>query len=74
MDEARTADGIPPLAHETRTAVDTRTAAHHLSRSPKTLRSWSSAGSGPIRPHRINGRLSWQVADLRRLLDVEVTE
>lgn len=59
-----------PLDLETRTAVDTETAAHHLSRKPQTLRSWACLGSGPIRPIRINGRLGWPVAELRRLLEV----
>lgn len=59
---------IPPLSAEIREAVDTRTAAHHLNRSPKTLRAWASEGSGPIQPKRINGRLAWPVATLRHLL------
>jgi hypothetical protein len=61
---------FPPLDRETRTAVDTETAAYHLSREPQTLRVWACRENGPIRPMRINGRLAWKVADLRRLLGV----
>lgn len=57
-----------PLDCETREAVDTATAAHHLLRQPQTLRVWACYESGPIRPIRVNGRLAWPVAELRRLL------
>ncbi len=60
----------PSLSEETRERVDTRTAAFHLCRAPKTLRTWAE-GKGPIAPKRINGRLAWSVADLRRLLQGE---
>ena len=60
----------PSLAKETRAVVDTRCAAFHLNRSALTLRIWSCKNSGPIRPVRINGRLAWPVADLRRLVGV----
>ena len=60
----------PSLDQETRDRVDTNTAAFHLSRSPKTLRCWAE-GRGPIAPRRINGRLAWSVADLRKLLQGE---
>jgi hypothetical protein len=59
---------IPPLNNETRIAVDTRTAAYHLNRAPKTLRSWSSSGKGPLAPLRINGRLAWSVAGIREVM------
>ena len=58
------------LDAETRVAVDTATAAHHLSRQPQTLRAWACREDGPLRPVRINGRLAWPVADLRRVLGV----
>ena len=58
------------LTAETRAAVDTATAAHHLSRRPQTLRGWACHEDGPLRPLRINGRLAWPVADLRRVLGV----
>ena len=59
-----------PLALETRPAVDTAAAAHYLSRRPQTLRGWACLENGPLRPIRINGRLAWKTADLRRLLGV----
>lgn len=59
---------IPSLSDENRALVNTETAAYHLNRKPKTLRSWASGSGGPITPQRINGRLAWPVADLRRLV------
>lgn len=59
-----------PLHLETRAAVDTANAAHHLSRRQQTLRGWSCNQDGPITPRRINGRLAWPVADLKKLLGV----
>lgn len=56
------------LEQETRTAVNTATAAHHLCRQQQTLRSWACFENGPIRPIRINGRLAWPVTELRRML------
>lgn len=55
---------------ETRTAVDTATAAYHLNRQPQTLRAWAAFETGPLRPRRINGRLHWMTEDLRRVLGV----
>ncbi len=59
------------LAHETRAGLPTCEAAFHLSRAQQTLRLWAMRDDGPIRPLRINGRLSWPVADLRRVLGVQ---
>lgn len=59
-----------PLSEETRAAVNTACAAFHLSRAEQTLRIWACKESGPLNPRRISGRLSWQVADLRRVLGV----
>lgn len=59
-----------PLDRETRSAVDTATAAYHLNRQPQTLRGWACLENGPLRPLRINGRLAWPVAELRRVLGV----
>ena len=58
----------PPLEAETRAFVDTATAAFHLSRRPQTLRGWACHEDGPLRPVRVNGRLAWAVADIRRVL------
>lgn len=66
-----TANDLKPLASEARAALPTREAALHLGRAPHTLLVWSMNGSGPIRPVKINGRLAWPVAELRRLLGVE---
>lgn len=67
---AKTERKFLPLEQETRTAVDTSVAAFHLNRAEQTLLKWSCLDSGPIRPIRINGRLAWSVADLRRVLGV----
>ena len=61
-----------PLAQETRSAIPTAEAAHHLNRAAQTLWLWACKESGPIRPIRINGRLAWPVADIKRVLGVEV--
>lgn len=58
-----------PLALETRTAIPTDAAAHHLNRKDQTLRAWACKEDGPIRPVRINGRLAWPVAAIRALLE-----
>lgn len=69
--DVSTTQPYPPLDLERRTAVDTRTAAAHLGRKPQTLRVWAFRKNGPIRPMRINGRLSWLVQDLRKVLGVK---
>jgi hypothetical protein len=58
----------PPLDQETRVAVTTAEASYHLNRRPQTLRTWACYENGPLRPIRINGRLAWPVAELRRIL------
>jgi len=62
----------PPLESVNRPTVPTEQAAHYLLRRPQTLRGWASAESFPndLRPVRINGRLGWPVAGLKRLLGV----
>jgi hypothetical protein len=60
-----------PLAQETRSALPTDEAAHHLSRATQTLRLWACHENGPVRPIRLHGRLLWPVSELRRLLRVE---
>lgn len=60
-----------PLALETRAAIPTDAAAHHLNRKPQTLRAWACLENGAIRPIRINGRLAWPVAAIRALLNGE---
>lgn len=59
---------LVPLPQETRATLTTAEAAAHLNRAPQTLRAWAMREDGPVRPLRINGRLAWPVAELRRLL------
>ena len=61
---------FPALELVNRPAVDTAAAAHYLNRKPQTLRGWACMENGPLRPLRINGRLAWPVAELRRVLGV----
>ena len=63
---------FPPLELVNRPTVDTAAAAHFLNRKPQTLRGWACMENGPLRPIRINGRLAWNVAELRRVLGVAV--
>ena len=59
-----------PLELEQRPTVDTAAAAHYLHLAQQTLRIYACKESGPLRPRRINGRLHWVTADIRRLLGV----
>lgn len=61
---------FPALETVTRPTLDTEPAAYYLNRQPQTLRIWACTETGPIRPLRINGRLAWNTAELRRLLGV----
>ena len=63
---------FPPLELVNRPTVDTAAAAHFLNRKPQTLRGWACMENGPLRPIRINGRLAWNVSELRRVLGVAV--
>ena len=63
---------FPPLELESRPRVDTAQAAHYLTRRPQTLRGWACLENGPLRPIRINGRLAWDVSEIRRVLGVAV--
>ena len=58
----------PPLEQVTLTTVPTAHAAYYLNRQPQTLRAWASLENGPIRPIRINSRLSWPVDQIKMLL------
>lgn len=62
--------GFIPLDQETRTHVSTSVMCHHIGRKEQTARGWACHEDGPLRPIRINGRLAWAVADIRRLLGV----
>lgn len=63
---------LVPLEREPRATLPTREAARHLNRADQTLRLWACHENGPIQPARVNGRLAWRVADLRRVLGVPV--
>lgn len=67
----QSAPAVIPLDQESRTALPTREAAHHLNRKMQTLHIWACKENGPIRPTRINGRLAWLVADIKRVLNGE---
>jgi hypothetical protein len=60
---------FPPIDQETRSHVETACAAFHLTRKPQTMRAWACLENGPIRPMRINGRLSWSVVEIKCLLN-----
>ena len=61
---------LKPLDQEARAHLPTEEAAQHLNRESQTLRKWACRESGPLRPNRINGRLAWAVADIRRVMGV----
>lgn len=61
---------FPPLELETRPTVNTAAAAHYLHLAQQTMRIYACKENGPLRPRRINGRLHWGTADIRRLLGV----
>lgn len=68
--EAKTNQSFPALESITRPAVDTNAAAYYLNRATQTLRLWSHQKNGPLQPIRVNGRLAWPVADIKRLMGV----
>jgi hypothetical protein len=59
---------FPPLEEVNAPAISTRPAAYYLNRQPQTLRGWACHEDGPLRPLRVNGRLAWPVAEIRRLM------
>lgn len=61
---------FPPLELVNRPTVPTEQAAHYLNRRPQTLRAWACLENGPLRPHRVMGRLAWSVAEIRAVLGV----
>ena len=67
---AHTAFQLVPLDKETRSALPTSEAAYHLNRAPQTLRLWASHENGPLQPVRMNGRLAWKTAEIRKLMGV----
>ena len=63
-------DDLIPIDKEPRAHLPTAEAAAHMNRAPQTMRKWACHESGPLRPHRVNGRLAWAVADIRRVMGV----
>lgn len=59
---------FPKFESVTSPTVGTEDAAYYLNRKPQTLRIWACQENGPIHPIRINGRLAWSVATLRKLV------
>ena len=70
-DMDKQAINLIPLEREIRAVLPTPEAALHLNRAQQTLRLWAMRENGPIRPLRVNGRLAWPVAELRKLLHVQ---
>lgn len=66
------AAAFTPLDRETRTHVDTETMCWHLGFAPQTARLWACKETYPagLRPIRVNGRLKWPVAGIRKTLEV----
>lgn len=60
-----------PLREVTSDVVPTAPAAYYLNRKAQTLRLWACGQRpAPIQPRRINGRLAWDVAQIRALVGV----
>lgn len=70
--DAAHARQVTPLELENRPTVNTATAAFYLVRQPQTLRGWACLENFPdgLRPLRINGRLAWPVAGIKKVLGV----
>lgn len=64
-----------PLELEQRQNVPTDVAAAHLNRAKQTLLVWATATyrNPPITPVRINGRLAWPVAAIKRVTGFNAT-
>jgi hypothetical protein len=61
-----------PLDQVAKPSLNTQDAAYYMNRAEQTMRYWACSERGPIRPLRINGRLHWPVAEIRKLLGVEI--
>ena len=61
---------FPPLESVTKPGLTTKEFAYYLDRRPQTARIWACKENGPIKPARINGRLSWSTAETKRLAGV----
>ncbi len=61
---------LPPLEVVAKPNLTTVEASHYLNRRPQTLRGWACLENGPMRPSRMNGRLMWATADVKRLAGI----
>lgn len=62
---------FPPLEQVNSPTVSTAQASFYMNRKPQTLRAWACLENGPLRPVRVNGRLAWSVAEIRRVMGGE---
>lgn len=63
----------PALSEVTRETVTTAEAAYFVNRTAQTLRVWTCRQTeGVPRPLKLNGRLAWRVADLKKFLNGEL--
>jgi hypothetical protein len=62
------ANRYPPLDEITAPTLATPAAAHYMNRRPQTLRTWACFDDGPIKPIRVNRRLAWRVADIKKVM------
>ena len=60
-----------PLEQVTNPTVNPADAAYYLHLAQQTMRIYACKENGPLRPRRINGRLHWVTADIRKLLGVK---
>jgi hypothetical protein len=60
----------PPLENVVKPVLTTGEAGHYLDRASQTMRKWAATGEGPIKPLRINGRLAWPTAAVKKLTGV----
>lgn len=69
---SRLSGSFTPLTVEMRTHIPTPDMCWHLNRAPQTARLWACKQTYPegLAPIRVNGRLLWPVAGIRRLLGV----
>ena len=65
---------FPPLELENRPTVVTEQAAFYLNRKAQTLRGWACLETFPegLRPLRVNGRLAWPIAGIRKALGMSL--
>jgi hypothetical protein len=69
--DMRKHDEFQSINEINRTHITTAEASFYLNRQVQTLRLWAMRENGLIRPVRVNGRLAWPVAEIKKLLGVE---